>query len=100
MFDAVLFLGGAVLFLLAVVFFVVLWQQRVEVEEREVTIQQMEANIIAPRVVSHRVGLHPIVIIFALFVARELFGVVGMLVAVPVTATIRVFARHIYKHFL
>jgi hypothetical protein len=50
MFDAVLFLGGAVLFLLAVVFFVVLWQQRVEVEVRETTIQQMEAKIREQRV--------------------------------------------------
>jgi predicted PurR-regulated permease PerM len=65
-----------------------------------ILIQQIEANIIAPRVVSHRVGLHPIVIIFSLFVARELFGIPGMLVAVPTAATIRVFAKHIYKHFL
>ncbi len=65
-----------------------------------VLIQQIEASIIAPRVVSHRVGLHPIVIIFSLFVARELFGIPGMLVAVPMAATIRVFAKHIYKHFL
>jgi septal ring factor EnvC (AmiA/AmiB activator) len=50
MFDAVLFLGGAVLFLLAVVFFVVLWQQRVEVEEREATLEQMETEIREQRV--------------------------------------------------
>jgi hypothetical protein len=50
MFDAVLFLGGAILFLLAVVFFVVLWQQRVEVEDRERTIEQMEAEMREQRV--------------------------------------------------
>jgi predicted PurR-regulated permease PerM len=64
-----------------------------------ILIQQVEANVIAPRIVSHQVGLHPIVIIFSLFVGRELFGVPGMLIAVPTAATIRVFARHIYKHF-
>jgi len=50
MFDAVLFLGGAILFLLAVVFFVVLWQQRVEVEDRERIIEQMEAEMREQRV--------------------------------------------------
>jgi cell division protein FtsL len=50
MFDAVLFLGGAVLFLLAVVFFVALWQQRVEVEEREAALEQMETEIREQRV--------------------------------------------------
>lgn len=65
-----------------------------------VLIQQIEASIIAPRVVSHRVGLHPLIIIFSLFVAREILGIPGMLIAVPSAATIRVFLKHFYKHLV
>ncbi len=63
-----------------------------------ILIQQIEANIFAPRIVSFRVGLHPLVVIFSLFVARELFGIPGMLIAVPSAATINVFGRHLYGY--
>jgi predicted PurR-regulated permease PerM len=45
---------------------------------------------ITPRVIGKQVGLHPVLGLFALMVGAQLFGFAGMLVAVPVAASIRV----------
>jgi predicted PurR-regulated permease PerM len=45
---------------------------------------------VTPRVVGQRVGLHPLVVIFALLAGATLFGVVGMIVAVPLAGAIKV----------
>ena len=55
--------------------------------------QVIEGNVLTPRLVGHSVGLHPVWLIFALSVFGALFGFVGMLVAVPVAASIGVLAR-------
>ena len=55
-----------------------------------VAVNQVEAVILSPRIVGGRVGLHPVVIIFALLAGGHLFGVAGVLLAVPVAATLRV----------
>jgi predicted PurR-regulated permease PerM len=55
--------------------------------------QVIEGNVLTPKLVGHSVGLHPVWLIFALSVFGTLFGFVGMLVAVPVAASIGVVAR-------
>ncbi|MDZ4095768.1 MAG: AI-2E family transporter [Paracoccaceae bacterium] len=55
--------------------------------------QFLEGNIITPRLVGKSVGLHPVWLLFALSAFGSVFGFVGMLVAVPVAATLGVFAR-------
>jgi predicted PurR-regulated permease PerM len=55
--------------------------------------QFVEGNILSPKLVGESVGLHPVVLIFALTVFGTLFGFVGLLVAVPVSAMMGVFAR-------
>ncbi len=45
-----------------------------------------EQMILIPKILSHHVGLHPILILFSLFVFGHFFGVVGLFVAVPATA--------------
>jgi predicted PurR-regulated permease PerM len=52
--------------------------------------QALEGNLITPRVVGDRLGLHPVTVIFALLVWAELAGFLGILVAVPATAVIQV----------
>ena len=49
-------------------------------------IQQVESNILAPAILGDRVGLHPLAVIFILLVGGELFGLLGLLLAVPVAA--------------
>jgi predicted PurR-regulated permease PerM len=59
-------------------------------------INQIFDNIITPRVVGGGVGLHPVVAIFALFVGGALFHIWGMLLSVPITASIQVILFRIF----
>ncbi len=62
--------------------------------------QFIEGNFLSPKVVGDSVGLHPLWVIFALLAGGSLFGIVGMLLAVPVAAVIGVlssFAIDRYK---
>ena len=55
--------------------------------------QAIEGNVLSPMIVGDRVRLHPVWLMFALFVFGYLFGFVGMLIAVPVAAAIGVLVR-------
>lgn len=55
--------------------------------------QFFEGNLLSPKLVGESVGLHPVWVIFALLAFGYLFGFVGLLVAVPMAATIGVLAR-------
>lgn len=55
--------------------------------------QFLEGNVLTPKLVGESVGLHPVWLMFALSVFGTLFGFVGMLVAVPVAASLGVVAR-------
>jgi predicted PurR-regulated permease PerM len=54
--------------------------------------QFIEGNILAPKLVGEKVGLHPVWVIFAMFAFGYLFGFVGLLLAVPLAAAMRVIA--------
>jgi predicted PurR-regulated permease PerM len=62
--------------------------------------QFLEGNVLAPKLVGKSVGLHPVWLIFALLAFGYLFGFVGLLVAVPLAATIGVLARFALRHYL
>lgn len=53
--------------------------------------QFVEGNFITPRIVGQRLGLHSVVIMLAVLAGGTLFGFIGMLLAVPVTAALSVF---------
>ena len=61
--------------------------------------QVLEGNVLTPKLVGSSVGLHPVWLIFALSVFGALFGFVGMLVAVPVAASIGVLARFVTSRY-
>lgn len=56
--------------------------------------QVLESFILTPYLVGERIGLHPIVVIFALLAFGQLFGFVGVLLALPASAILSVAARH------
>lgn len=62
--------------------------------------QFLEGNVLAPKLVGQSVGLHPVWLIFALLAFGYLFGFVGLLVAVPLAATIGVLARFALRRYL
>lgn len=55
--------------------------------------QMLEGNFLVPKLVGQSVGLHPVVLLFALSAFGTLFGFTGMLVAVPVAAALGVLFR-------
>ncbi|MGI6553704.1 MAG: AI-2E family transporter [Clostridia bacterium] len=55
-----------------------------------VVVQQLESNIISPKVLGSSVGLHPLTVIFVLLLGGKLYGVLGMLLAVPAAAIARI----------
>lgn len=62
--------------------------------------QLAEGNLLSPRLVGERIGVHPVWLIFALLAFGYLFGFVGLLVAVPLAATIGVLARFALARYL
>lgn len=58
-----------------------------------IIISLIEGNVLIPRFIGQKVGLHPVWIIFALLAAGTWFGFMGILVALPVTAALGVIAR-------
>lgn len=58
-----------------------------------VAVQTFEGFFLTPRVVGSSVGLHPAVVIVALLIGADLLGFLGMLVAVPAAAVVKVFAE-------
>jgi len=57
--------------------------------------QVLESYVITPRLVGERVGLHPVAVIFALAAFGQLFGFVGVLLAVPLAAILLVALREL-----
>ena len=62
--------------------------------------QFVEGNILQPRLVGERVGLHPVWLMFALLAFGSLYGFVGMLIAVPAAAAVGVVVRYVLGQYL
>ena len=62
--------------------------------------QALEGYVLAPKLVGHAVGLHPVWLMFALLAFGYLFGFVGLLVAVPLAAAVGVLARFALRRYL
>jgi predicted PurR-regulated permease PerM len=62
--------------------------------------QFVEGYVLAPKLVGESVGLHPVWLMFALFAFGYLFGFVGLLVAVPVSAAVGVLTRFALRKYL
>jgi predicted PurR-regulated permease PerM len=59
-------------------------------------VQALEGFVLTPRIVGQSVGLHPAVVIVALLIGGDLFGFLGLLVAVPGAAVVKVFAEELF----
>lgn len=62
--------------------------------------QALDAGFLSPKIVGSKVGLHPVWLIFSLFVFSYLFGFVGVLVAVPTAAALAVLIRFFLTEYL
>lgn len=59
----------------------------------------MESMVLGPRLVGRSLGLHPIVVIFAVLTGGRLFGFAGILLALPLSAILMVWLRHVHARY-
>ncbi len=59
--------------------------------------QQFDANFMQPRIVGHTVGIRPIYVLIAITVCGSLFGFIGILIGVPIIATLRMILLDLLK---
>ncbi len=62
-------------------------------------IQLMDNVLIQPLVVAKSVNLHPLIVIFAVIIGGQFFGILGMLLAVPATGILKVLFGEVYNAF-
>jgi predicted PurR-regulated permease PerM len=64
-----------------------------------VVVQNLEGFVLTPRIIGQSVGLHPAAVIVALLIGGDLFGFLGLLIAVPVAASVKVFADELLESY-
>ncbi len=62
--------------------------------------QFIEGSVLTPKLVGDRIGLHPVIVIFAVAAGGQLFGFFGILLALPAAAVISVLVRFAYHQYL
>lgn len=60
-----------------------------------IIIQIIEGNLLSPYIVGKSINIHPIAIIFVLLLGGQLFGIIGMIIAVPVLTILKVIFMHL-----
>ncbi len=59
-------------------------------------IQQVEGNLLVPRILGHSLNLHPLAVLVGIIIGGSLWGILGMLLAAPVLATLRVIGHYVF----
>lgn len=62
--------------------------------------QLMESMLLTPWLVGQKIGLHPVAVIFAILAGGQLFGFIGVLLALPASAVLAVLVRHVLQRWL
>jgi len=62
--------------------------------------QAMEGMLLTPKLVGDKIGLHPVAVIFAVMAGGQLFGFVGILLALPVAAVLAVIVRYMHEVYI
>ena len=63
-------------------------------------VQQIEGNVVAPKLQGKSVDLHPIWVMFALLACSEIWGPIGMLISTPVAAVVKTALRELYYYMI
>jgi predicted PurR-regulated permease PerM len=61
--------------------------------------QSLESMFLTPKLVGDRIGLHPVTVIFAVLAGGQLFGFLGILLALPAAAALNVLVRHLHQRY-
>ncbi|MDA9559137.1 AI-2E family transporter, partial [Alphaproteobacteria bacterium] len=55
--------------------------------------QLLESNFLTPRLIGDKLGLHPLAVILSIFIFGALFGIIGVIFSIPITAIILLVLR-------
>ncbi len=91
--NIVPYLGVALGLVLAMVITIVTdfsWLQIAKVGGVFAFVQALEGTVLTPKIVGESVGIHPLGVMLALIVGGQLFGLVGLILAIPAAAAVRV----------
>lgn len=72
------------------------WANAVAVIIAFIIINQIEAHILGPRIVSSTVKVSPLTVIFALLIGGHVFGFLGLIIAVPIAGLVRVILERLF----
>ncbi|MDJ0758084.1 MAG: AI-2E family transporter [Woeseiaceae bacterium] len=65
-----------------------------------VVAQMLEGTLLTPKLVGDQIGLHPVIVIFAIAAGGQLFGFFGILLALPAAAVLSVLVRFAFERYL
>lgn len=65
-----------------------------------VVIQQLENNILVPRIIGRSLNLHPLVVIVGALAGANLAGILGMFLAAPILASLRIAGNYVHRKLL
>lgn len=60
--------------------------------------QQLEGNLIRPKVIGDQIHIHPMIIIFLVIIAVSLYGFIGALFVIPFYGVLRIIVKHLIQH--
>jgi predicted PurR-regulated permease PerM len=63
-------------------------------------LQQLEGHVVAPQVFGHSLRINPLLVIFALLIGGELYGILGAFIALPLAAVARETAIYLRRHLV
>jgi predicted PurR-regulated permease PerM len=63
-------------------------------------LQFIVTSVLSPKIIGEIIGVHPVLVILALIAGGELGGMVGMIVAVPLTSVVLIFLKYYWPMFL
>jgi predicted PurR-regulated permease PerM len=61
-----------------------------------IVIQQIEGNLLLPRILGRSLNLHPLLVLIGIIIGGSLAGILGMLLAAPVLATLRILGYYVF----
>ncbi|MEE8392485.1 MAG: AI-2E family transporter, partial [Anaerolineae bacterium] len=61
-----------------------------------IVIQQIEGNILLPRILGESLNLHPLMVLLGIIIGGNMAGILGMVFAAPILATLRVISNYIF----
>jgi len=76
------------------------WHMGASVFIVNMIIQLIEGNVISPQIVGKKLHMHPLFIIIALMIGGKLAGIIGLILAVPIFAILRVIIQHLSTYYL